>query len=65
MSDLVTDLTDYARAGLGPIPVAARAVDLGRQVGQKRGGVALDAGHLHGEEAAVDDECRRTVHVRQ
>ncbi len=30
MSDMVTDLTDYARAGHGPIPVAARPVDLGQ-----------------------------------
>ncbi|HVT07726.1 MAG TPA: hybrid sensor histidine kinase/response regulator [Polyangia bacterium] len=30
MSDMVTDLTDYARAGLGPIPVVRRPVDLGR-----------------------------------
>ncbi|HXU60625.1 MAG TPA: hybrid sensor histidine kinase/response regulator [Polyangia bacterium] len=30
MSDMVTDLTDYARAGLGPMPVVARAVDLGQ-----------------------------------
>jgi signal transduction histidine kinase len=28
MSDMVTDLTDYARAGLGPIPVVRRTVDL-------------------------------------
>jgi signal transduction histidine kinase len=30
MSEMVTDLTDYARAGLGPIPVVRRTVDLGR-----------------------------------
>jgi len=30
MSEMVTDLTDYARAGLGPIPVVRRVVDLGR-----------------------------------
>lgn len=30
MSDMVVDLTDYARAGLGPIPVVARPVDLGQ-----------------------------------
>lgn len=30
MSDMVTDLTDYARAGMGPIPVVPRAVDLGQ-----------------------------------
>jgi signal transduction histidine kinase len=29
MSDMVNDLTDYARAGQGPIPVVPRAVDLG------------------------------------
>ncbi len=28
MSEMVTDLTDYARAGLGPIPVVRRTVDL-------------------------------------
>ena len=27
MSEMVTDLTDYARAGLGPIPVVRRTVD--------------------------------------
>jgi two-component system, sensor histidine kinase and response regulator len=29
MSDMVNDLTDYARAGQGPIPVMPKAVDLG------------------------------------
>ena len=29
MSEMVTDLTDYARAGQGPIPVVVRTVDLG------------------------------------
>jgi len=29
MSDMVNDLTDYARAGQGPIPVIPRSVDLG------------------------------------
>jgi two-component system sensor histidine kinase/response regulator len=28
MSEMVTDLTDYARAGMGPIPVVTRQVDL-------------------------------------
>jgi signal transduction histidine kinase len=29
MSDMVSDLTDYARAGQGPIPVVPRTIDLG------------------------------------
>jgi len=34
MSSLVADLTDYARAGQGPIPIKAKAVDLGELVQQ-------------------------------
>ena len=34
MSEMVTDLTDYARAGLGPIPVVRRTVDLSRLVAE-------------------------------
>lgn len=34
MSEMVTDLTDYARAGQGPIPVVPRDVDLGKLTGE-------------------------------
>ncbi len=44
MSDMVTDLTDYARAGLGPIPVTARAVDLG-QLSEE---IVAECRHLEG-----------------
>ncbi len=37
MSSMVSDLTDYARAGQGPIPVRVRPVDLGQIVEQVAG----------------------------